>query len=330
MGNSELQNNAVGSANVINNSLTADDLAADSVGNSELQDNAVGLANMQNNSVGTNQVIDNSLTADDLATNSVGADELDADAVAQEVGTALLANANVVSGFADELAETEANASTLLGDLAANSNEAAQGSLASALGDNLVVSGGAGDGTSATNGNVTILDIANGSVVAEDLADHAVTTRSIADGAITTRTIANGAVTTRTIADGAVTNIKIAEGAVNSFSIQDYSIQGQDIADGAIGVRALSPELRNRLDGFGQDIQTAHEGVSMAFAMANIPQLTHGRDFSLGLGMGYFEGNTAFALGMNTRIEQNGVGRLSVSRSSNDNWGFGAGLSWEW
>jgi hypothetical protein len=51
---------------VADNSLTADDIAADAIGASELADNSVGSAN----------VIDNSLTANDLGANSVGSSEI--------------------------------------------------------------------------------------------------------------------------------------------------------------------------------------------------------------------------------------------------------------
>ncbi len=66
VGLSELADNAVNSAKVADNTLTADDLAANSVGSSELADNAVNSA----------KVVDNSLTAADLAANSVDSSEL--------------------------------------------------------------------------------------------------------------------------------------------------------------------------------------------------------------------------------------------------------------
>jgi hypothetical protein len=238
------------------------------------------------------KIADGTITADDLGTNSVGADELNADEVAREVGTALLADPTVVADFSDELANLESNASNLLGDFASNSNEVAQGQMAAALGNNLGVFGGVGDGSAVTSGCVTVLDIANGSVVSEDLADNAVTSRTIADGAVTSRTIADGAVTNRTIAKGAVT----------SYSIADYSIQSEGIADGAITERTLRSSLRSRLDLVDSGVRTANKGVPMAFAMAN---------------------------GMNARLDANVVGRFSVSGSGNNTWGAGAGLAFE-
>jgi hypothetical protein len=66
VGTSELASNAVTSAKVKDNSLTASDLGANSVGTSELVNNAITSA----------KVLDNSLTASDLGANSVGTSEL--------------------------------------------------------------------------------------------------------------------------------------------------------------------------------------------------------------------------------------------------------------
>lgn len=86
-----LEENSVESVHVLNNSLTADDLAPNSVGSSEVADNsltdvdiapnAIGASELADNSVGSSNVIDNSLTAADLAPNSVGSSELGSNAV---------------------------------------------------------------------------------------------------------------------------------------------------------------------------------------------------------------------------------------------------------
>ncbi len=91
----------VGSAEVIDNSLTAADLGANSVGSDEISIGAVGTSEVADNSitsadlgtnsvgsaqisfgaVGTSEVADDSLTAADLGTNSVGSDEISFGAV---------------------------------------------------------------------------------------------------------------------------------------------------------------------------------------------------------------------------------------------------------
>jgi autotransporter adhesin len=180
------------------------------------------------------------------------------------------------------------------------------------------------------NNSLTSDDLGTASVEEDELADDAVTSAKIADGTVTSRTIADGAVTTRTIADGAVTTRTIAEGAVTSYSIADYTIQSEDIADGAITERTLSSSLRSRLDRVDSGVRTANKGVSMAFAMANVPQLTQGKDHSVGIALGHFEGETSIAIGMNARLDANVVGRFSVSGSGNNTWGAGAGLAFEY
>ncbi len=68
--------NSIGSAEVIDNSLTASDLAAGSVGTSEVADNSLTANDLAAGSVGTSEVADNSLTANDLAAGSVGTSEV--------------------------------------------------------------------------------------------------------------------------------------------------------------------------------------------------------------------------------------------------------------
>lgn len=77
---------SVGSLEVTDNSLTADDLATGSVGayeiatdavrSSEVQDYSLTYVDFANGSVRSAAVLDNSLTADDLAPNSVGTSEI--------------------------------------------------------------------------------------------------------------------------------------------------------------------------------------------------------------------------------------------------------------
>jgi len=82
---------SIGSAQVLDNSLTAADLAVGSVGASEIATGAVGTLEVLDNSltaadlavgsVGASEVLDNSLTAADLANDSVTASEIAAGAV---------------------------------------------------------------------------------------------------------------------------------------------------------------------------------------------------------------------------------------------------------
>jgi len=101
-----IENNSVGSAHVIDNSLTADDLAAGSVGSSEVVDNSLTADDLAANSVGSSEVVDNSLTAADLAANAVTASEL----AANSVGTSEVVDNSLT---ASDLAPNSVGASEL-------------------------------------------------------------------------------------------------------------------------------------------------------------------------------------------------------------------------
>ncbi len=97
VGNSELQINAVQSANVVNDSLTDFDLASnsvdsaeiftDAVGAPEIAANAVGASEIGISAVGTDEVATNSLTAADLGPASVGTAEIAAITVRRRTDT---------------------------------------------------------------------------------------------------------------------------------------------------------------------------------------------------------------------------------------------------
>ena len=88
-GVTDIAANAVGTAEVANNTLTADDLATDSVAADEIAAGAVG----------TSEVADNTLTADDLATDSVNSDEIAANAVnTSEIATDAVTTNEILDG----------------------------------------------------------------------------------------------------------------------------------------------------------------------------------------------------------------------------------------
>nr|MBA2347652.1 hypothetical protein [Solirubrobacterales bacterium] len=72
----KLAGNAVDDTKVLDNSLTAADLAPDSVGNSELAANAVTTSIILDGSVGPSDLGTNSVAADEIATDAVTADEI--------------------------------------------------------------------------------------------------------------------------------------------------------------------------------------------------------------------------------------------------------------
>jgi hypothetical protein len=73
-------------------------------------------------------------------------------------------------------------------------------------------------------------------------------------------------------------------------------------------------------------------GISGASAMANIPQVDQSKAFNLGIGVGGFNGETAFAIGGSARVAKDGILKASVGFAggggSNTTWGVGGGWSW--
>lgn len=65
-------------------------------------------------------------------------------------------------------------------------------------------------------------------------------------------------------------------------------------------------------------------------AMANIPQVSQGSIFSVGAGLGGYDGESAVAVGVSARINNNIVTKASVAMTSQDDPVWGAGLSYEW
>jgi len=76
LGASDIGTGAVGSSEVADNSLTAADLAPNSVGASEIVDGGVGTAEVANDSLTASDLAPNSVTSSELANNAVGTAEL--------------------------------------------------------------------------------------------------------------------------------------------------------------------------------------------------------------------------------------------------------------
>lgn len=72
--------------------------------------------------------------------------------------------------------------------------------------------------------------------------------------------------------------------------------------------------------------------VASGAAMANLPGVDPNKTFSMGLGLGHYEGETAFALGMGYRPSNDSMVRASISSGtsgySKPTIGMGASLSW--
>lgn len=77
---SNMKDNSVGTAELIDLNVTNAKLADDAVTNAKLADNSVALANMQNDSVGESEIIDGSVTSAKIANNTIVNDDISSSA----------------------------------------------------------------------------------------------------------------------------------------------------------------------------------------------------------------------------------------------------------
>ena len=152
-------------------------------------------------------------------------------------------------------------------------------------------------------------------------------TLSVAGGTTTQGIANNGAITTTTLSTTGnatvggtlgVTGITTTNGINNSMS------QIRGVADGTSSNDAVN---------FGQLQDTRKmlsRGIASVTAMANVPAVDQGKTFSVGLGVGSYDSNTAIALGASYRVSQNVVLRGSVAGGSSGKAAFGAGIGASW
>lgn len=76
--------------------------------------------------------------------------------------------------------------------------------------------------------------------------------------------------------------------------------------------------------------KNASAGIAGVAAMANIPQVSQNSSFSVGAGVGSYDGEQGIAVGASTRFNQNVVTKASVAGTTQNDFVFGAGVSYEW
>ncbi|MES9938576.1 MAG: YadA-like family protein, partial [Sedimenticola sp.] len=76
-------------------------------------------------------------------------------------------------------------------------------------------------------------------------------------------------------------------------------------------------------------LKSAYAGIASVAALAAVPEAQPGKRHSLGMGLGYYEGEQALAIGYKSRLSDRvslsgGIGRSRGNTSAN----LGIGLSW--
>ena len=128
------------------------------------------------------------------------------------------------------------------------------------------------------------------------------------------------------------------------YNAQQFNADNRNIAENhrhsaenSAAIRANSQRLDSveqhqtsqdsRID---ENKKQASAGVSAAFAQANIPQVTENQTFAVGAGVGGYDDENAIAVGASFHATSNSVVKLTVSDDSQDNVGYGAGVSVGW
>jgi hypothetical protein len=202
------------------------------------------------------------------------------------------------------------------------------------LGGNVTASGTLGvTGATTLNGATQVNNTlgVTGATTIGSTAGTGGNTLSVSSSGITLSTPgvgANAVVVTsdRSSITGGGASMTMANGRATFAGANTSPITVTGIADGQNQFDAVN---------FGQFQQLEKDmsrGISGATAVANIPQVDQGKPVALGIGVGGFNGETAFAIGGSARVAKDGVIKASVGFAggggSNTVWGVGGVWNW--
>jgi len=124
---------------------------------------------------------------------------------------------------------------------------------------------------------------------------------------------------------GGGASLRMGDGMATYYGADGGPVKVTGVADGSGQYDAVN---------YGQveDVKKQlKRGISGASALANIPQVDQNKAFSLGIGVGGFDGETAFAIGGSARVAKDGILKASVGfaggGSSSTTWGVGGAWS---
>ena len=102
---------------------------------------------------------------------------------------------------------------------------------------------------------------------------------------------------------------------LGAASVGPSSIDTSHIADGSITTAKLAPEVQNLFANLESATEKLQSGMAMSYAMSNIPHdIDPLKNHSLGVGLGAYDGKAAFAVALNSRLDENVRGRISLAR----------------
>lgn len=111
----------------------------------------------------------------------------------------------------------------------------------------------------------------------------------------------------------------IADPISDTDAVNLRTLRGADAAN-LSRLRSEMSEVEGRLSG----------GVAQAMAMTQLPAPDLGKSSSIGIAVGRFNDETAFAFGASVRLENGAILRGAASHSNAGQTGFAAGAGWSW
>lgn len=140
----------------------------------------------------------------------------------------------------------------------------------------------------------------------------------------------NGLTTTETKLDTA-TQVRVSTNANNiSLNTEHAENNTRLIQANSQSIDKLNNAFSALKDEVNNNQKEANAGISGAMAMSNIPQVMNNQTVAIGAGIGGYEGENALAVGASTRIGNAVVVKATVSDDTENNVGYGAGLSVGW
>ncbi|EJF32370.1 YadA domain-containing protein [Enterobacter sp. Ag1] len=140
----------------------------------------------------------------------------------------------------------------------------------------------------------------------------------------------NGLITAETKLDTA-TQARVSTNANNiSLNTEHAENNTRLIQANSLSIDKLNNAFSALKDEVNNNQKEANAGISGAMAMSNIPQVMNNQTVAIGAGIGGYEGENALAVGASTRIGNAVVVKATVSDDTENNMGYGAGLSVGW
>lgn len=120
---------------------------------------------------------------------------------------------------------------------------------------------------------------------------------------------------------------------------QIHNVAAGTAATDAVNVSQLTSGMNginNQINSINQQVDGLRSGIASTVAMANIPQVDQGKHYSIGMGLGHYDGASALSVGGSIRVNENAIIKGTIGHSFSNSGpadtstavGVGAAFSW--